>query len=126
MRLLLDTQALLWALFTPALLSPRMRDMMLDPGNDIQVSIASIWEVAIKQSVGKLTLQRPLQMEIVESGFDFLDITPEHCAAYADFTVERDHHDPFDRMLVIQARLEDCHLVSKDAKLEHYEVQRLW
>ncbi|MAG96846.1 MAG: type II toxin-antitoxin system VapC family toxin [Alphaproteobacteria bacterium] len=126
MRLLLDTHALLWALFTPVLLSTSMRHSVLDSANDIQVSIASLWEVAIKQSIGKLTLERPLQMEVVDSGFTFLDITPEHCAAYADLPLDKQHRDPFDRMLAVQARLEGCRLVSKDAKLDRYGVMRIW
>jgi PIN domain nuclease of toxin-antitoxin system len=126
MRILLDTHAALWALFDPARLSTAASDAVRDTSNDILVSVASAWEIAIKQGLGRLAPPAPLIEGMNDAGYVFLDITPEHCAAYADFPVDRNHRDPFDRMLVVQARLEGCHLVSKDAKLERYGVSRIW
>jgi PIN domain nuclease of toxin-antitoxin system len=126
MRLLLDTHATLWALFDPDRLSTAASEAIGDTSNDILVSVASAWEIAIKQGLGRLAPPAPLAEGMNDAGYLFLDISPEHCAAYADFPVERDHRDPFDRMLVVQARLEDCHLVSRDAQLDRYGVSRVW
>ncbi len=90
------------------------------------MSVASAWEIAIKQGLGKLAPPAPLAEGMSDAGYVFLDITPEHCAAYADLPVDKNHRDPFDRMLVVQARLEDCHLVSKDGKLDRYGITRVW
>ena len=126
MRLLLDTHAALWALFDPERLSRAASDALTENTSDIRVSVVSAWEIAIKQGLGKLALPAPLIEGMNGSGFTFLDVAPEHCAAYADLPFDKQHRDPFDRMLVVQARQEGCRLVSKDAKLDRYGVSRLW
>ena len=126
MRLLLDTHAALWALFDPARLSTAANEAMAESANNIWVSVASAWEIAIKQGSGKLVLPAPLIEGMNGSNFSFLDITPGHCAAYDDLPFDKKHRDPFDRVLAVQARMEDCRLVSKNAKLDRYGVSRLW
>ena len=126
MRLLLDTHGLLWALFTPERLPQDVYSLLLDPTNEVLVSIASAWEIGIKRGLGKLTLPAPLGEGVREAGYRFLTVTPEHCEAYAELPFHADHRDPFDRMLVVQSRLEGCRLLSGDEQLDRYDVRRIW
>ena len=126
MRVLVDTQALLWVLLAPARISDRAREVLLDPANDVLVSVASAWEIAIKRGLGKLVLPETLEDGVHRCGFRFLPVTAEHCEALGDLPASGDHRDPFDRMLAVQARLDGCRLLSKDAKLDRYGVQRIW
>ena len=126
MRFLIDTHALLWVLFEPEKIPKQIRDFMLDPENEILVSVASAWEIAIKKGLGKIVLPGVLEEAVLGSGFGFLPITPEHCDAYGVLPIYHDHRDPFDRMLAVQARLEGCRLISKDAKLDRYGIRRIW
>ena len=126
MRILLDTHGLLWALFEPRRIPEASRNALLDPANDVSVSIASAWEVAIKSGLGKLTLPGSLEDAVYDCGFRFLDITPEHCQAYGDLPRYEDHRDPFDRMLAVQAKLDGRRLMSNDRKLDRYGIQRIW
>ncbi len=125
-RLLLDTHALLWALFDPARLPRGVREHLLDPSQQVLVSVASAWEIAIKQSIGKLVLPGPLHQGVADLGFEFLPVTPAHCARFAQLPLDPGHRDPFDRMLVVQANAEGCLLVSRDRALAEYGVQLMW
>jgi PIN domain nuclease of toxin-antitoxin system len=126
MRFLIDTHVLLWTLFEPERIPKKLRDRLLDPENEILVSVASAWEIAIKKGLGKIVLPGELEEAVLGSGFGFLPITPEHCDAYGDLPNHDDHRDPFDRMLAVQARLDGCRLISRDAKLDRYGVRRIW
>lgn len=122
MRLLLDTHALLWWLADDARLTPSARDAIAD-AEVVAVSAASAWEIGIKQSIGKLTGPRDLAAEIRSNGFAELPVTITHARAAGDLPPH--HSDPFDRMLVAQARLEDLTLVTRDPRLADYGIAHL-
>lgn len=128
MRLLVDTHAFLWFVAGDERLSSRPRRRIEDPAHDKFLSVASIWEAAIKASLGKLTLSVSLDAVIdegaVKNGITLLDVRREHAAA-----VERlpfHHRDPFDRLLVCQAMIEKMDIVSADAALDSYAIRRVW
>ena len=109
-------------------LSKRARRAIEDPANACLVSLASAWELAIKVSIGKLTLAKPVGRFFAEqvsvNAFDAIAIELEHVAAVE--TMPRHHGDPFDRLLVAQAVAETLVIVSPDAIFAKYGVQRLW
>src|SRR3954454_888915 len=123
-RLLLDTHVVLWAVGKVAALSPTARTLLGDPENESLVSIASLWEIAIKRSLGKLNVADELPSKIDASGFDWLGITREH--AWAVRSLPHHHRDPFDRLLVAQALTERLPLISNDARLDAYGIERVW
>ena len=118
MRLLIDTHILIWALEGSAQLSPRAKELLLDPEHEHWVSAASVWEIAIKASIRKLTLSRPLgdvEKGILAAGFRVLDISIRHAIAVSE--IDLHHNDPFDRMLLAQCEVETLRLVSADHAL---------
>ncbi len=119
MSLLLDTCALLWWL-AGSQLSEEAAGRIADPGELVVVSAASIWEAAIKQALGKLTMPGPLAQVALEGGFEPLPITFEHAERAG--SLPKHHRDPFDRMLVAQAQLEDLTIVTRDPSFAPYEV----
>ncbi len=128
MRVLLDTHAFLWFVLNDPQLSPLAKATIEDPANDVLVSPASFWEIAIKVSQKKLDLFAPYQdfmhRGIVGNDFEILPIDPRHCDR---LTLLPFHHkDPFDRMLVAQVLVERIRLVSVDSILDLYGIQRLW
>ncbi len=127
MDLLLDTHALLWALLEPSRLRPEVAAEIAAPHNRVSVSAASLWEIAIKQSVGKLELPDQaelwLPMACRQVGIGMLPISPE--AALAVRKLPWHHRDPFDRLLVAQASL-GFTLVTHDEALRAYGVPILW
>ncbi len=127
MTYLLDTQTLLWALEESPRLSPKARSLMVDPANTLMVSIASLWEIAIKVSIGKLDLAQPLHdiiAKLPEADIAILPIEPQHI-----WEVERlafVHRDPFDRMIIAQAIAENFEVISSDEVFPHYPVTVHW
>ena len=122
MRLLLDTNVLLWWLSDHSGLSSRAREMIADPGNDILVSSASVWEVAIKAALGRIEVELDdLEEAILRSGFQPLVIGFRHAVRVG--RLPDVHRDPFDRMLVAQARVEKLHIVSHDRVFERYGLR---
>lgn len=119
MRCLLDTHALLWARSAPGLLSVDALAVLQSPDNVLYVSIASLWECAIKASIGKLEIPDDFH-RIVSSDYEVLGIDVSHVEACAKLPMH--HRDPFDRMLVAQARLGGLTLVSRDANIARYDV----
>lgn len=118
MRLLIDTHIMIWALEGSSRLSPKARELLQDPEHEHWISVASVWEIAIKSSIRKLTLSRPLrelEKGILAAGFRVLDISVRHAAAVPD--VELPHNDPFDRLLLAQCEVETLRLVSADTAL---------
>ena len=118
MRLLIDTHILIWALEGSSQLSPRARELLLDPEHEHWVSAASVWEIAIMASIRKLTLSRPLgdlEKGILAAGFRVLDISLRHAVAVSE--IDPHHNDPFDRMLLAQCEVETLRLVSADRAL---------
>ena len=128
MRMLLDTHAFLWFVLDDPQLSEMARATIEDPSNDIEVSPASYWEIAIKIRLGKYALSEPYQAfmerEIAENDFRILSIEPRHTALLT--TMPFHHRDPFDRMLVAQVHVEGISLVSVDTQLDAYGITRIW
>ena len=121
--LLLDTHVFLWWRTNDARLSSRAREAIATT-SIVFVSAASAWEAAIKVALGRLTLPASFSHGVDHSGFRRLAISFEHAEAAA--ALPRHHADPFDRMLVAQAQLEGCTLVTHDQALAPYGVATLW
>jgi len=127
-KLLLDTHTLIWAVDDPSKLGPQAVTALQDPANDLLLSAATIWEIAIKVGLGKLSLSMPyrqwMNQAITDLGMTVLPITVE----YADVQVNlpKHHGDPFDRLLVAQSQVENIHLVSADPVFDQYGINRLW
>jgi PIN domain nuclease of toxin-antitoxin system len=117
-RILVDTHLLLWWV-AGARLPGNSGDLIRDPANEVFVSAASVWEVAIKARMGRLEADpRAFVVALAEGGFVELPITSQHAAAVADLP---DHHrDPFDRILVAQALVEPMRLLTHDRALAGY------
>jgi PIN domain nuclease of toxin-antitoxin system len=124
-RLLLDTHVAVWLLLGQrARVSADAVDALENPENEVALSAASVWEIAIKRSLGKVTLPDGWTAALQRLRFDPMPVTAIHAAA-----VERlpwHHRDPFDRLLVAQASVEDCALVTSDHRLCKYEIEILW
>lgn len=130
MRLLLDTHAFLWFLAGDSSLSPAARTAMEAAKNDLLLSVASLWEMAIKVSLGKLTLPTDFEpfitSQIAANGIQLLHITPQHASMVSAMAFPANgHRDPFDRLLIAQARVEDIPVVSQDAAFDAYAVTRI-
>jgi PIN domain nuclease of toxin-antitoxin system len=128
MRLLQDTHAFLWFVLNDPQLSATALRLISDPGNDVLISPASYWEIAIKVSLRKLDLHPPyddfMQRGILGNDFEILPIEPRHTSVLT--TLPLHHRDPFDRLLVAQAMSEGIPRVSADAVLDQYPITRLW
>jgi PIN domain nuclease of toxin-antitoxin system len=120
--LLLDTHVILWWLTDDLALSDEVKTRLDDEPN-VYVSPASLWEVTIKQSIGKLSEPIDVAEEIRDSGFRELPITFHHAIAAGRLPLI--HHDPFDRMLVAQAQCEGLTLASRDPHIQRYDVALL-
>jgi PIN domain nuclease of toxin-antitoxin system len=120
--LLLDTHVVLWWLLDDSTLSDDFK-ARLDEDPDVWVSSVVVWEVAIKSAVGKLEGPPNLAHEIAQIGFRSLPVTFDHAIVAGRLPLL--HRDPFDRMLVAQARAEDLTLVTRDPRIHRYEVDLL-
>lgn len=122
MKLLLDTHALLWWLADDARLGPAARHLIEEPANDILVSTASLWEIAVKQRVGALDVDvDEVLAEVPRQGFRLLGIEAAHLRMLAGLPLH--HRDPFDHLLIAQAIAEDATLVSADERATDYPVR---
>lgn len=122
--LLIDTHALLWWLADQRRLPDAVRRRIADTGVRCLVSAVSAWEIAIKQALGKLEAPDGLLEVVEESGLAWIGVEPAE--AYAAGGLPLHHRDPFDRLLVAQARERSAAIVSQDETLDRYEVERLW
>lgn len=121
MRLLVDTHIFIWACDAPARLTAKTRAAIAEPANDIFISAASLWEMAIKATLGRLRFPVDRMADIVaEMGFEPLSMTMPH--ALEAGSLPRHHDDPFDRMLIAQARLDRLALVTLDRQFSRYDV----
>ena len=121
MKLLLDTQLLLWAAGQPERLSARAKRQLNDPANELLFSAASIWEITIKTSLGRDDFRvepRVLRRGLLDNGYVELPVTSEH-AVNVD-ALPALHKDPFDRLLLAQALVEGITLLTADAQLARY------
>ncbi len=123
MRLLLDTHFLLWWLADDALLGDRGRALISSPENLIFFSAASIWELRIKEGIGKLDLPDDFAEVLAGQAFEPLAVTPTHAHALRGLPLH--HRDPFDRMLIAQARVEQLTIVTRDPVIGRYDVTAL-
>jgi PIN domain nuclease of toxin-antitoxin system len=124
-RLVLDTQALLWALSAPSKLPVRTAAALRDPANDVFVSAASVWEIAIKTALGKLSADvDEIVRTSLEVGFEELAVTLVH--ARRVHSLPPRHRDPFDRMLVAQALEDGLTIVTHDTMVIAYGAPSLW
>jgi PIN domain nuclease of toxin-antitoxin system len=128
MRLLLDTHSFLWFVLNDPLLSSAAQGLVSDPANDILISPATYWEIAIKVRLGKLDLHAPyddfMRRGILGNDFDILPIEPRHTSILT--TLPLYHRDPFDRLLIAQTLTEGIQVVSRDIQFDAYGVTRLW
>jgi PIN domain nuclease of toxin-antitoxin system len=128
LRLLLDTHTLLWFALTDPQLSGPATALIMGPAHEKLVSPASYWEIAIKISVKKYALSKPYEVfmdeAIDKNGFGYLHIEPKHTAALT--TLPFHHKDPFDRLLIAQALVENIPIISADPVLDAYPIKRLW
>ena len=131
MRILVDSHALLWYALGDPRLSATAEAAVRDPAHEVLVSPATLWELAIKVSIGKLALNGIAFDELIDRcenqcGFGLLPITPAHTAAVATLPFPSKHKDPFDRLLIAQAIVEAIPIVSADGAFDDYSVSRIW
>lgn len=128
MRLLLDTHAFLWWIDDDSRLSETSRDLIADGKNEIFLSVASAWEMAIKASLGRIgfpdKLGPFLTRQIGENGFEVLAIQLAHALRVHE--LPHHHKDPFDRLLIATSQAEDMPILSRDEALADYEVEVIW
>ena len=128
MRLLLDTHTFIWFFKGNPKLSNQIRVLIEDESNEKLLSVASIWEMAIKQSMGKLSFSLPFEAFITQqlsiNDFNLLDIRINHITIVA--TLPFHHRDPFDRLLIAQAMAEQIPILSADSAFDAYSINRLW
>jgi PIN domain nuclease of toxin-antitoxin system len=123
-RLIIDTHAALWLLGEDKRLSSSADQMLTDVSNEVLLSAAVVWEVAIKQSLGKLDAPDGFSALLMDAGAMPLPVTIEHAGAVGSLPWH--HRDPFDRLLVAQAMLENAAIVSSDDRLRAYDVRVAW
>lgn len=128
MRLLLDTHAFVWWDIDPTRLSPRALALCQDPGNQLVLSVASVWEMQIKIQLGKLHLENSLADMIAEqqrtNNIEILPVNLAHALALATLPIA--HKDPFDRLLISQARVEGMPFISRDPEFAAYPIAVEW
>ena len=126
--MLIDTCVLLWLAAEPDNLSTLAKKVLDDPQNDLVVSHASVWELALQTSAGKLRLPAPLRswlsVQRQEWQFNYLPMDLEHILRTQE--IRRYHADPFDRIIISQAIVEGCAVVSPDAQSPRYPVHVIW
>jgi PIN domain nuclease of toxin-antitoxin system len=123
MRVLLDSHVLLWALGSERSLSAEAREVIGDAANVVSASIVSLWEIKIKESLGKLKLPKGFYKAIEPAGFEILPLTLAHVQALDKLPMH--HRDPFDRLLIAQAKTEQMLLVTHDAEFKRYKANLL-
>lgn len=127
MKLLLDTHAFIWWDSRPTELSPATRSAILDPDNELYLSVVSVWEMVIKWQLGKLSLSLPLERIVADqrtNGLSLLEMTLAHVLGVQ--TLPGSQKDPFDRVLAAQAISENMILVTADQIFSDYPVRVCW
>ena len=128
MKLLLDTHTFLWFINGDPRLSQRAQEWIEDPEHERYLSIASLWEITIKVSLGKLRLPSSITQLIDEhvlgNAIRILPIRPQHLGRLASLPFH--HRDPFDRLLIAQGREEEMHLLTRDPEFKAYDVLLEW
>ncbi|MEI6126833.1 MAG: type II toxin-antitoxin system VapC family toxin [Pseudomonadota bacterium] len=128
MRALLDTNCFLWFITDCEKLSSSARSFITDLDNTLSLSAASLWEIAVKVTIGKLELLRPFDQLIPEqltvNAIDILPIETSHLSRMISLPFH--HRDPFDRLIIAQALTEDISLISSDTAFHKYDVKLIW
>jgi PIN domain nuclease of toxin-antitoxin system len=119
-NLLLDTHALLWWLADDPQLSPKARSVIADPDNTVFLSAVVVWEIRLKQAIGKLKVPRSFGEVLAGQPFSELPVTVAHANALVGLPAV--HRDPFDRMLVAQATVERLTIVTRDDDIPRYGI----
>ena len=128
MSFILDTHAFIWALFDSSKLSDHVKEVVLNPENNIYVSIISFWEISLKYNLGKISFdnvtpdQLPTYAE--NSGFSIFNLEPNIVASFHKLPIEN-HKDPFDRLIIWQSINCEISLISKDIQFEKYKKYNL-
>jgi PIN domain nuclease of toxin-antitoxin system len=127
-NILLDTHSFIWFVEDNPSLSSHARMLIAEPTNDVFLSIASVWEMAIKVSLGKLDLTQPFDLfipnQLLLNDITLLDITISHTLRVA--TLPFHHRDPFDRLLIAQSLVEVMPIIGIDSVFDAYGANRLW
>ena len=128
MKILLDTHAFLWFIVGNPQLDNHARQLIEDPNNERFLSVASIWEMTIKASLGRLIVPTPpsllIRDHVWSNAIELLELRPEHFDILNDLPYH--HKDPFDRLIISQAQYEEMTLVSKDQAFDQYDVKLKW
>jgi PIN domain nuclease of toxin-antitoxin system len=126
MKQLLDTHSFIWFVTGNSRITNKVRSQI--ENNENLLSIASVWEIAIKFSIGKLNLgisiQELVDEQIINNGIELLSITTEHLAVVSNLPLH--HRDPFDRLIIAQAMVKQIPIVGLDKVFDSYSVRRLW
>jgi len=127
-KLLLDTHAFLWFINGDSNLSDGTRSYIENPDNERLLSIASLWEIAIKVSIGKLEIafsfERMVKTQIHDNAITILPISASHLDTLAFLPFH--HRDPFDRLIIAQSMIEKLTILSRDAAFDAYSIERKW
>ena len=123
-RVLIDTHALLWWLTDDPALSDTARSAIADPSAEPLVSTATVWEIAIKRALGKISVPDELPDQVENEGFAWLTVTADH--AWKVRVLPPHHRDPFDRLLVAQGLVEGIPIVTADRRFGAYGIGTLW
>lgn len=121
MKFLLDTHSLLRTVFEPDKLSTEAQEIIVDHNNIICVSLISLWEISIKQNIGRLDIPKEFFEVVSKGGFEMLGLTMEQIKKYR--TLPLHHRDPFDRMLIVQARQQKLIFITRDSEISKYDVE---
>jgi PIN domain nuclease of toxin-antitoxin system len=121
MKFLLDTHGLLWTIFEPDKLSTQAQEIIANQNHIICVSLISLWEISIKQNIGRLDIPKEFFEVVTTGGFEMLPVTLAQIEQYRNLPLH--HRDPFDRMLVVQARQQKLVLITRDSEISKYDVQ---
>ena len=128
MRHLLDTHTLIWFLEDDNKLSAFVQSLLDDGANELLVSIASIWEIAVKVSINKLSLSSPFEdvfpYQLIYNSIDILEIDINHLKIVSNLPLH--HRDPFDKLLIAQCMSEGIPIVSTDSLFDQYGIKRIW
>ena len=119
---LIDTQIFIWGMEKSPKLSSKLKILLEDTENQVFISVASMWEMVIKQARGKLKLPQSIEKGIKDAGFKILSIEALHVLSISKLRFYKDHNDPFDMILISQAKVENLTLITSDPKIWKYKL----
>lgn len=125
MKYLLDTHFLIWLMEDSKKVSSEVKLLVKNPANEIFVSVVTVWEIVIKRAKGRLKTPKDIRGGINEAGFKILPIEISHALEVEKLPLFKEHQDPFDRMLIAQAKTEGLTLVTSDPKIWKYKIALL-